>query len=288
MVKKTKNKEALEAMKNEKDGKKKDWRIYGVKKKNDFLKVERDLPRPLHTMLEKGGGCLQIFSAPGSGKSNMISNLFLRESLMKDLFEGGLYLVSPTATSDLTSEALCDYADFVETEMTEEILEGIYSNIMSVKKEDRLLTACIFDDCMGSRAMRQHTLLNKMVSANRHMKCLFVFSSQSVKSINPNLRSCASHTIIFYTPSQKQFNDLVELHAHFGGEEQFINDYKEATTPKYGFYLADWRDQKSYAWGAELPEPKLLWSRYDDNGNVIDHEKREMEEPNKGLIKSSD
>ena len=44
MVKKTKNKEALEAMKNEKDGKKKDWRIYGVKKKNDFLKVERELP----------------------------------------------------------------------------------------------------------------------------------------------------------------------------------------------------------------------------------------------------
>ena len=79
LQKKTKNKEALEAMKNEKDGKKKDWRIYGVKKKNEFLKIERDLPRPLHTMLEKGGGCLQIYSAPGSGKSNMISNLFLRE-----------------------------------------------------------------------------------------------------------------------------------------------------------------------------------------------------------------
>ena len=281
---KTNNKEAKETLKEEKkEGK---YRIYGVKKKTDFLKINRELPRPLHTMLERGGGCLQIYSPPGSGKSNFLVNLFLQQNLFKDLFEGGLYMVSPTAQSDLTSEALTEYCDFVDDNMTEELLEGIYHNIMSVPKEDRLLTSIIMDDCMGSRAMRQHTLLNKMVSANRHMKTLFVFSTQSVKSINPNLRSCASHTLIFYQPSQKQLADLTELHSFFGGEEEFMKNYKIATTPKYGFMLNDWRDLKSYAWGAELDEPKLLWSRYDENGNVAEH--RETDEPNKGLIKSSD
>ena len=284
-IKKTTNKEALESIK-EKEGKK-DWQIYGVKKQQDFIpmKVDRDLPAPYDTLFSSNGSVTGIFAPPSSGKSNLISNLILRDEFFKDLFEGGLYLVSPTAQSDLTSEALCDYCDFVDTEMSEELLQGIYSNIMGIPKEDRLLSSIVMDDCMGSRAMRQHTLLNKMVSANRHMKTLFVFSTQSVKSINPNLRSCASHTIIFYQPSQKQLNDLTELHAHFGGEEQFLKDYETATTPKYGFYLADWRDQKSYAWGSDLSEPKLLWSRYDEEGNVIP---KDSDEVNKGKIISND
>tara|TARA_R100000655_G_scaffold109684_2_gene164940 strand:+ start:6206 stop:7057 length:852 start_codon:yes stop_codon:yes gene_type:complete len=278
-TKKPKNKEAQETLKQEKkEGGK--YKIYGVKKKQDFIKVDKELPRPIETMLERGGGCLQIFSPPGSGKSNFLVNLFLQENLLKDVFDGGLYFISPSAESDLTSEALIDYADFVETEMTEELLEGIYGNIMSVPKEERQLSCIIFDDCMGSRAMRQHTLLNKMIAQNRHMKCLFVFSTQSVKSINPNLRSCCSHSLIFYQPSQKQMADITELHSFFGGEDEFIQNYKRATTPKYGFMLNDWRDLKSYAWGADLGEPELMWSRYDENGNVT-----EKEEPNKGLLK---
>ena len=222
-TKKPKNKEAQETLKQEKkEGGK--YKIYGVKKKQDFIKVDKELPRPIETMLERGGGCLQIFSPPGS---------------------------------------------------------GIYGNIMSVPKEERQLSCIIFDDCMGSRAMRQHTLLNKMIAQNRHMKCLFVFSTQSVKSINPNLRSCCSHSLIFYQPSQKQMADITELHSFFGGEDEFIQNYKRATTPKYGFMLNDWRDLKSYAWGADLGEPELMWSRYDENGNVT-----EKEEPNKGLLKS--
>ena len=280
MVKRQTNKELKETLKI-----KKDYKIYGVKKKQDFLKINRELPRPLETMAERGGGCLQIYSPPGSGKSNFLVNLFLRESLFKDVFEGGVYLISPTAESDLTSEALRDYADFVETECTEELLEGIYKNIMSVPKEDRLLTAIILDDCMGSSVGKQHSILQKMISANRHMKTLFVLSTQSVKSINPNIRSCCSHSLIFYQPSQKQMADLTELHNFFGNEEIFKKNYEIATNPKYGFMLNDWRDLKSYAWGADLSEPKLLWSRYADDGSVIP---TEADEPNKGLIKSKD
>jgi len=277
-----KNKEAKETLKNEKN-EKKDFRIYGVKKKQDFLKIDKELPRPLHTMLERGGGCLQIYSPPGSGKSNFLVNLFLRENLLKDLFEGGVYLISPTAESDLTSESLKEYADFVETECSEELLEGIYKNIMSVPKEDRMLSAIILDDCMGSSVGKQHSILQKMISANRHMKTLFVLSTQSVKSINPNIRSCCSHSLIFYQPSQKQMADLTELHSFFGGEQEFQKNYQQATNPKYGFMLNDWRDLKSYAWGSDLSEPQLLWSRYDDDGRV-----KETDEPNKGMIKSRD
>lgn len=264
---------------------KKDYRIYGVKKTTEFLKVDRELPRPLETMIEKGGGCLGIFSPPGSGKSNFLTNLVLREEFFKDLFDGGLYLISPTVKSDLTAENMIEYCDFVEDEMSEELLTGIYKNIMSIPKEDRQLSCIIMDDCLGSRAMRQHTILNKMISSCRHMKTLFIFSLQAIKGLTPNLRSCMSHTISFYQPSNKQFNDLVELHSFFGGEEEFIKNYNIACNPKYGFILNDWRDLKTYAWGAELPEPKLLWERYDEDGN-ISKDSDATEEINKGMLKS--
>ena len=32
---------------------------------DDFAPIERELPRPLHTMLEKGGGVLALFAPPG-------------------------------------------------------------------------------------------------------------------------------------------------------------------------------------------------------------------------------
>ena len=384
---------------------KNDYRIYGVKKTTDFIKPDRDLPRPLETMIERGGGCLGIFSPPGSGKcleknqlvehkekgnikikdikigdfinskngfveviniyhngvketfkttlknkmeiistldhkietlkgmkpikeikddlivtkngnskilkteyfrkvetidlevnhkehtfycngvstsnSNFLTNLILREEFFKDLFDGGLYFISPTIHSDLTAENMIEYCDFTHDEMTEELLEGIYKNIMSVPKEDRNLSCIVFDDCLGSRAMRQHTILNKMISSCRHMKTLFIFSLQAVKGLTPNLRSCLSHTITFYQPSNKQFNDLVELHSFFGGEEEFIKNYKQSCNPKYGFMLNDWRDLKSYAWGSDLSEPKLMWSRYDDNGEVMNNE---LNEVNKGKL----
>ena len=63
--KKTKNKEAKETIK---DTESKDFKIYGVKKKTDFLEIKKELPRPLHTMLERGGGAVGIFAPPGSGK----------------------------------------------------------------------------------------------------------------------------------------------------------------------------------------------------------------------------
>ncbi len=49
--------------------------------------------------------------------------------------------------------------------------------------------------------------------------------------------------------------------------------------------LNDWRDLKTYAWGAELGEPKMLWSRYDENGNITE-KKDATEEINKGQLSS--
>lgn len=243
-----------------------DWRIYGVRKEEDFKKIDRDLPRPLQTMLEKGGGCVMISSPPGSGKSNLISNILLREELMRDLFVGGLYIISPTIENDLTSKHLKEYADFTSTDYSEELVEQIFNNIMEQDNDDRELSCLLLDDCLGH--IKQNSFMNRWASTVRHLRNLCIFSLQALKGLPPTVRSNVSHSIIFYQPSTKQLNDIIELHSNMGGEKVFRQLYEEATAEKYGFLLCDWRDMKAYKWGANLPEPIEIWSRYDDDGKV--------------------
>jgi len=263
-----------------KNSKKPDYKIYGVRKEEEFMKLDRDLPRPLETLVEKNGGCVALFAPPGSGKSNFLSNLILREDFFKDLFLGGVYIISPTIDNDLTSVHLKKYADFTSTEYSEELIEAIFNNIIQQDADDRHLSLLLLDDCLGS--IKQNSICNRVASTCRHNKQIVIFSLQAVKGLPPTIRSNVSHSIIFYQPSTKQLNDIVELHSNMGGEEQFINMYEEATAEKYGFLLCDWRDMKAYKWGGTTDEPVLLWSRYDENGNI--NKKVEL---NKGSIDNS-
>ena len=245
----------------------KDYKIYGVRREEELNPLgDRELPRPLETMLNKGGGCLMIAAAPSSGKSNFLVNLFLRQELMLDLFQGGTYLISPTAQNDLTSKPLVDYFDLVETQYSEELVESLYHMIMNTAKDERALSTLVLDDCLGQ--IRINSFMNRWASAVRHLRNLLVFSLQACKGIPPTIRSNISHSIVFYQPSSKQLADLVELHSNMGGEETFINAYNEATNEKYGFLLCDFRDMKMYKWGGTLTEPVELWTRYDENGNL--------------------
>ncbi len=265
-------------MPKEKKDKKGNYKILPVRPSEDFGKIDRELPVPLQSMFKKNGAVLGIMSPPGSGKSNFLSSLLLQENLLKDFFNGGLYVISPTIHNDLTSRFLKEYADFVSDEYSEEMMEEIFKNIMAVPKEDREYCCIVLDDCMGS--LKMNTFCSKMASCCRHMKSLQVYSTQSVKSLPPNLRSNISHTITFYQPSNKQLNDIVELHSCFGGEKVFLEKYKEACGVKYGFLLSDFRDMKLYKWGADRPEPIEIFSRYNDDGTI----NMDTGEGNKGLV----
>ena len=243
-----------------------DFRIYGVRKEEDFMVLDRELPRPLETIVEKNGGVIALFAPPGSGKSNFISNLLLRDDFFKDLFVGGLYIISPTIENDLTSAHLKKYADFTSTEYSEELVGAIFNNILEQDKDERELSCLLLDDCLGQ--IKQHSICNRIASTCRHNKQVVIFSLQALKGLPPTIRSNVSHSIIFYQPSTKQLNDIVELHSNMGGEDTFKALYEEATAQKYGFLFCDWRDMKAYKWGSDLPEPIEIWSRYDENGDI--------------------
>lgn len=249
----------------DKPKKKTDHRIYPVRKLEEFTKINKDLPPPLESLLNKNGGCLAMFSPPGSGKSNLISALMLSDDLLKDVFTGGLYVISPTINNDLTSHYLKEYADMVETEYSDELVRAIFNNLMDIPNEDKEPSCLILDDCLGS--IRQNSFMLRWASTVRHLKNLLIISCQAVKSVPATLRSNISATITFYQPSQKQLNDVIELHSLMGGEDNFRQCYEEAVSKKYQFLWSDFRDMKLYKWGGELDAPVLLWSMFDDDGN---------------------
>tara|TARA_R110002096_G_scaffold239908_2_gene431690 strand:- start:221 stop:1069 length:849 start_codon:yes stop_codon:yes gene_type:complete len=262
-------------IKQQKDKKKGDFKIYGVRKEEDFIKLDRELPKPYDSLFSSNGSVVGIFAPPGSGKSNLISNLILRDEYFKDLFPNGVYIVSPTILQDLTSTHLRQYADFVETEYSESLIKEIMENIMGGsdpldQDEERGMSCVILDDILGM-IKQVNSVCNRLASTCRHLRSVVFFSLQAVKGLPATIRSNLSMTLVFYQPSKKQFNDVVELHSLMGGEENFIRCYNEATSVKYGYLLCDWRKMTMHRHGGDCDEPELLWRMFDDEGKRINY-----------------
>ncbi len=243
-----------------------DYNIYGVRKEEDFIKIDRELPRFYETMIEKNGGVLVLSAVPGSGKSAYIQNLIGRDEYFKDLFHGGIYVISPTINNDIGATVFRELADFTSDEFTEELAEGIFHNLMDLPSEDRHLNFICFDDCIGQ--FKQRTFAGKMASCCRHMKSIITFSTQQIKSLPPIIRANISHMVIFHCPSNKELQALIEINSGMGGEDNFLKCYNEACSVKYGMLLLDYRDMKMYKQTPETGEPVEIWSRYDENGNI--------------------
>ena len=266
-------------IKQQKEKQKGDYKIYGVRKQEDFIKIDRELPKPYDSLFSSNGSVVGIFAPPGSGKSNLISNLMLRDEYFKDLFPNGTYIVSPTILQDLTSSHLREYADFVETEYSESLIREIMDNIMggtdpTDEDEERGMSCVILDDILGM-IKQVNSVCNRLASTCRHLRSVVFFSLQAVKGLPATIRSNLSMTLVFYQPSKKQFHDVVELHSLMGGEENFIRCYNEATSVKYGYLIADWRKMTMHAHGGNESEPRLLWRMFDDDGKRIKYNDKE-------------
>ena len=189
--------------------------------------------------------------------------------------------------NDLTSCHLRDYADFTETQYSEELVGGLFQMLMDTPNDEKALSCLLLDDCLGS--IKMNSICNRVASTCRHNRQLVIFSLQAIKNGLPSsIRSNISHTITFYQPSSKQLADVVELHSMMGGEENFLKCYNEATAEKYGFLLSDFRDMKLWKWGGQTNEPELVWSRYDENGNIINPTKQtkdDIKTGNKSMLK---
>ena len=250
-----------------KECKPKGFKIHPIKQQMEYYKPPRELPEPFNQLTDKGGGVCLVLGPPGSGKSVYVNNLILSDECMRDIFHGGTYGISPTINDDLSSVYLKEYLDFIEDEYSEPLMKGIVKNIQSCPPEDRHLSLILLDDCLD--AFKGHRdYIGKATSICRHLKTIFIFSLQRLKGVPASMRANTTLAVIYYIPSDKELKAVAEYCSFLGGERNFLEKYKQATSVRYGCLLCDFRGFKMYRHGADLNQPELIWQMYLDSGEA--------------------
>ncbi len=102
----------------------KDFKIYAVRKEEEFVNIDRDLPEPFKPLFEKNGAAIALFGGMGSGKGNLLSNWLLREDFMKTL-QSSNPSISPDWPLDLSSREDQQYVRDIALRGVEEMFEAL-------------------------------------------------------------------------------------------------------------------------------------------------------------------
>lgn len=187
-----------------------------------------------------GGGSLTIIiGAVKTGKSTLLSNMFLNDNMYgQDLFDY-VKIMSNTISNDITSRYLKEAYD-VDDYYDDAIIQGILENQKKYEKHEQPKIALICDDLLGS--VPRSGLLWQLCSRYRHYNIRSLcISSQNFRQISPVARQNAQNLII--TSPFPNFKEMLKISEEFGdvvgGQKNFLAIYKYATPNRYDFLHMD-------------------------------------------------
>tara|TARA_R110000824_G_scaffold109215_5_gene256722 strand:+ start:17961 stop:18809 length:849 start_codon:yes stop_codon:yes gene_type:complete len=209
-----------------------DLKIYPVKDEEQIMRGGKIL----NPILPKPAAQLLLIAPVKTGKSTIISNLLLRDSMYKGYFTGGTHFISPTINLDKTSRYIRDHPDInTYDEYSDELMDAIID--FQREREDDLPVCIVLDDILG--VIKQGSVATKFSSRYRHHGVdLLVWSIQKyTQDLPPVIRMNATDVIIGSPfPNQKELGKIFE---EFGdmymGEDNLRKLYDEATPNKHDF-----------------------------------------------------
>ena len=202
---------------------------------------------PLHPNLPAidgfGGGALCLLISPvRTGKSTLISNMLLNDQFYdgQNRFDNTT-IISNTISNDITSRFLRKAFDTYD-HYDDSIIEGIVNTQKSYDKEEQPEICVVLDDCLGS--IRREAKINHLCSRYRHFNIkLLIVSSQNFRACSPIIRQNATNVIIGSPfPNQKELGKMAEEFGdNFGGADNFLKIYAQATPSRYDFLHLDFQ-----------------------------------------------
>ena len=187
-----------------------------------------------------GGGSLTlIIGAVKTGKSTLLSNLFLNDDMYgQDQFDY-VKIMSNTISNDITSRFLKEAYD-VDDYYSDDIIRGIIEEQKKYEKKDQPKIAILADDLLGS--VGRNALLWQLCSRYRHYNIrMLAISSQNFRQVSPVARQNCQNLII--TSPFPNFKEMRKISEEFGdvvgGEKNFLAIYKYATPERYDFLHMD-------------------------------------------------
>ena len=214
------------------------------------VKPPDDLPKekPLHPNLPKPPTLLTMISPVKTGKSTIISYLFLNENFYGQDYFDETHILSNTIHNDVTSRHLlksCECYDHYD----DSIIQGIVDKQKKFEKKDQPAIAVALDDCLGS--IRREAVVNHLASRFRHYNIkLLLISSHNFRNVFPVIRSNSTSVIVGSPfPNSQELGKIAEEYGDmFGGEKNFIRLYRYATPKRYDFLYLDLSENPPHAY----------------------------------------
>ena len=209
--------------------------IIPIKQENDGVAKPHHENLPEVGVGVKGAGKMLLMISPRqTGKSTIISNLFLNDNLYGQDHFDDVIVISPTINMDSTSRFMKKRFTCYDT-YSPSIIQGITERQMSFEDEDRPEIAVVLDDCVG--LLDKHVA--NLVTRSRHYNIkLLIISVQKFRgAVDPIIRSNATDVIVGSPfPNQRELGAIAEEYGDlFSGPKNWLNLYKRATSNKYDF-----------------------------------------------------
>jgi ABC-type dipeptide/oligopeptide/nickel transport system ATPase component len=163
-----------------------------------------NVPNVNPSLPHRNGAIYAIIGAPGSGKSNLLfSTLFRNSHYYRSKFDN-IYLITPESSFlSLEKHPFKDH-DKVFHELSNDILEVIYEEILDLKRqaldEDRPIehSCIIIDDFAdGLKDPSIIMMLKKLLIKSRHLNTFFIFTLQYYNAFPLALRKLITNITLF-------------------------------------------------------------------------------------------
>ena len=196
----------------------------------------------IETIPKRNGGIWVVAGAGGSGKTSMMLNFFKNNKLYRGKFDN-IYYICPEASMLSVENHPFEGHDKVFTELTLEVLEGIYQELNAIKEttinnrkkkllknknkeptfdsyddvpqndddeDDDIKYNCVFIDDMADSYKDDKTtkVLSKMLIKARHLCTMFIFTLQSYLYFPKILRKQITNITIFQPNNIEEWNSL--------------------------------------------------------------------------------
>lgn len=199
-----------------------------IKEKQDIL-----IPDIVNPNISRRNGMVYCLTGSGgSGKSSLLLNMFKDKSMYKGKFHN-IYLFTPSSSFNSVEKHPFENHDKVYHELTIDLLENIYQDLVSLKKdstekkekkekvyesdeseesdeEKEVEYSCIilddFADALSTPTIQKY--LNKFIIKLRHLCCSLIITLQSYYYLPKILRKQITYVTMFKTKNTEEFNSI--------------------------------------------------------------------------------
>jgi len=199
-----------------------------IKEKQDIL-----IPDIINSNISRRNGMVYCLTGSGgSGKSSLLLNMFKDKNSYKGKFHN-IYLFTPSSSFNSVEKHPFENHDKVYHDLTIEKLQGIYEELVSLKKgstekkekkekvyesdesdesdeEKEMEYSCIilddFADTLGTPTIQKY--LNKFIIKLRHLCCSLIITLQSYYYLPKILRKQITYITMFKTKNTEEFNSI--------------------------------------------------------------------------------